>query len=349
MPELNAFQKEVQKLAKSMGLKGDAERQVYNTPQYQQLLQRFFGNIGLPAGVDESQVISRDAGSVTYKDAEGFTHRLERNLDGTSPDVGKVTEASTDRPAVLPVTKQIPGVEGAIQQALGVLSGTFGQKSGSGTQQGNTQQQQEEGFFGLPDPNAQGGTPGFQGTGALGNLSPADNALFDAILKSTIEQLQQQFTSQGGRLVAELYGRGMNESTLANDAITRLNQGQGLVLNAALADDARSRFDMRKFLTDLSTKSSLDLFNAIMGNETTRSVSSGQLGLGRDELALNTTTANRNFQLANRQLDLQEQAQSPWRSILSAVASLGAAAIPGLGMFNKAPLPTSSLPRVSFQ
>jgi hypothetical protein len=321
---LNAFQREVQALAKRLGLKGDAERQVYSRPEYQDLLRNFFGDIQLPAGVDPSQIISRDAGALTYRDAEGYTHRLERNLNGTSSDIGRVTETSTDRPAVLPVTKQIPGTENAIQQALGVLSGTFGGVANTGEGQ----------FFGLPNPAVSGNqTQGFQGTGALGNLSPADKALLDQITKATLEQLDQQFTRQGGDLVAQLYSRGMNESTLANDAVTRLQQGQGLVRNQALSDAAGRELGIRQFLTDLSTKSALDLFNSITGNETTRGVASGQIGLGREELGQRRIDSDRQFQIEQQKLELQRQNQSPWKSILSAVATLGAAAIPGIGAF----------------
>ena len=330
MMALNAFQREVQALAKRLGLKGSREREVYNRPEYQQLLQNFFGNIQLPAGVSESQIISRDVGSITYRDAEGYEHRLERNLDGTSSDLGRVTESSTDRPAVLPVTKQIPGTENAIQQALSVLSGGV---FGGGQQQfanpeGNGQ------FFGLPvNGNQNATTQGFQGTGALGNLSPADEALFNTMLQDALTQLDQQSQSVGGRLVAELYGRGMNESTLANDAVSRLNEGLLRARGGVLADDASRRLDTRRFLTDLSTKSALDLFNSIMGNETQRGVSSGQLGLGREELGQRRIDSDRQFQLEQQKLDLQRRSQSPWRSILSAVATLGASAIPGIGAF----------------
>ena len=323
---LNAFQREVQALAKRLGLKGSSEREVYNRPEYQQLLQNFFGDIQLPAGIDPSQIISKGSGHVEYRDAEGYTHRLERNLDGSSSDLGKVTESSTNRPEVLPVSKQIPGTENAIQQALGVLSGVFG-----GGQQQFANPEGNGEFFGLPvNGNQTVTTQGFQGTGALGNLSPADKALLDQITKSTLEQLDQQFTREGGNLVAQLYARGMNESTLANDAVTRLQQGQGLVKNQALSDAAGRELNIRQFLTDLSTKSALDLFNSIMGNETTRSVSSGQIGLGREELGQRRVDSDRQFQIEQQKLELQRKAQSPWRSILSAVASLGASAIPGL-------------------
>lgn len=314
---LNAFQKAVQALAKSKGLKGDAERQIYSTPEYQQLLKSFYGDIQLPAGVDESQVISRDSNQVTYKDAEGYTHRLGRNLNGESADLGRVTEESTDRPAVLPVTKQTPGTEQAIQQALGVLGNTFGANT-SGLQ-----------------PSGQpinGTTP--QGNGALGSLSPADEALFNAMLQDALTQLDRQSQTAGGNLVAQLYSRGINESSLANDAVGRLNEGLLRARGGVLADDASRRLETRKFLTDLSTKSALELFNSIMGNDTTRSVSSGQIGLGRDELDQRAIDSARQYQIEQQKIELQKKAQSPWRSILSAVASVGASAIPGLSMLS---------------
>lgn len=331
---LNAFQKEVQSLAKSLGLKGSREREVYNRPEYQQLLQRFFGEMQLPAGVDPSQITSRGVGHIEYKDAEGYTHRLERNLDGSSSDLGRVTETDTDRPAVLPVSKQIPGTENAIQQALGVLSGVLG-----GGQQQFANPEGNGQFFGLPvNGNQNATTQGFQGTGALGNLSPADEALFNTMLQDALTQLDQQSQSVGGRLVAELYGRGMNESTLANDAVSRLNEGLLRARGGVLADDAARRLDTRRFLTDLSTRSSLDLFNSIMGNETQRGVASGQIGLGREELGQRRIDSDRQFQIEQQKLELQRQNQSPWKSILSAVATLGAAAIPGVGPFISAGL-----------
>jgi hypothetical protein len=106
---LNPFQQAVSDLAKSLGLRGQAEQQVYQTPQYQELLLRQLGNIPLPAGVDESMVISRTPQAVEYRDAEGFVHRLERNLDARDrARFGQVTETSTNRPAILPLAAQNP-------------------------------------------------------------------------------------------------------------------------------------------------------------------------------------------------------------------------------------------------
>lgn len=100
---LNPFQQAISDLARSLGLRGQAEQQVYQTPQFQQLITQMFGEIPLPAGVDPSQVISRSASGVEYKDAQGFVHRLERDLNGVSPRLGEVQETSTNRPSVLPL------------------------------------------------------------------------------------------------------------------------------------------------------------------------------------------------------------------------------------------------------
>lgn len=313
---LNAFQREISKLAKSMGLKGDAERQVYNTPQYQQLIQSFYGDIPLPAGVNESQVISRNSSQVVYKDADGYTHRLDRNLEGGSADLGRVSEGSTDRPAVLPASKD-PNVSAGMDAATKSILQLLGISPGEG-QTPNT----------IPDTPGGGGG---QGLGKLGNLSAADKALLDSITKADLDQVRQQFTKQGGSLVAQLYGRGLNTSTLANDAVSRLTQDQGLVESRVMADSAAREIQTREFLTQLATGASTDIFKSIIGADTQAGVASGNIGLGEKQLGQQTITDARNYNIEQQKIDLQKQAQSPWRSILSTVASLGAAAIPGLG------------------
>lgn len=100
---LNPFQQAISNLAKSLGLRGQAEQQVYQRPEFQQLLIQQFGNIPLPAGIDESMVVSRTPQTVEYKDAQGYIHRLERDINGLSPRLGQVQETSTNRPSVLPL------------------------------------------------------------------------------------------------------------------------------------------------------------------------------------------------------------------------------------------------------
>lgn len=100
---LNPFQRAIELLAQGMGLQGQAQQQVYQTPQFQDLINQFFGEIPLPAGVDPSMIVSKTPTSVEYRDAQGYIHRLERDINGVSPRLGQVQETSTNRPSVLPL------------------------------------------------------------------------------------------------------------------------------------------------------------------------------------------------------------------------------------------------------
>src|SRR5262245_51624141 len=113
---LNPWQKAIEDLAKQMGLSGQAQQQVYQTPQFQALIKSFFGNIPLPAGVQESAVTSRTGGGLEYTDPEGYSHRLERDINGVSPRLGQVSETSTNRPAVLPIGTGNPIAPNPTQQ-----------------------------------------------------------------------------------------------------------------------------------------------------------------------------------------------------------------------------------------
>lgn len=346
---LTAFQREVQALARRLGLRGDAERQVYSRPEYNDLLQSFFGNVPLPPGVDPSMVTEQSAGILKYKDAEGYEHILRRNLDGSSPDVGRVNQDETNRPSVLPVNKQSPETQQVINQA--VQSIVRGLGGGTSNPDATTNQT----FFGLPFVDESGKSQGVNSTqtvgsgssqppgGRLNNLSPEDKALLDTITKADLSRIRELFTSQGGGLVAQLFGRGMQQSSLAGDAVAKLTREQGETEGRLLADAAAREIQAREFLTQLAsgenlemfktrTGASVDLINALTGNDTTRAVASGNIGLGQQQLGQQTIQDARQYQLELKKLDLAKQAQSPWRSILSTVASLGAAAIPGLGI-----------------
>lgn len=242
----------------------------------------------------DAQILSRGVNGVTFIDAQGFLHQMTRNGDATSADFGRVND-ETNRPAVLSATDQIPGLSNTLSQAQGAVN------------------------RGL--------------SGGLAELTPETLALLKTIEESSIEQLRQKFTKEGGDLVASLFARGMNESTLAGDAVGRLQQSQGLVLNDALSDSASRNIGLRQFLTQLSTGAGVDTLLGLTGQETSRALGAGQLALGGRELEQRGVDSARSFQLEKEKLDIQRQGQSPWRSILSAVASLGAAAIPGIGPF----------------
>jgi hypothetical protein len=80
-------------------------------------------------------------------------------------------------------------------------------------------------------------------------IDPATQQLLDTLTANTRGQLNQQFNDQSSQLVADLYGRGVNRSSIAGDQANKLLQGQGLVGAQAEADAAARALQVLQFLT----------------------------------------------------------------------------------------------------
>lgn len=291
---LNPFQREVQKLAQKMGLRGADEQKVYATPEYSQLVGKYFGQIDLPAGVTEDMVTFRTPFGLEYKDQYGYIHKLERNLDARTPSLGQVTEKSTDRPAILPLEKSNPGIE----QAMKLLTERTSQPMSPG----------------LPD------------------LDAASRAQLDAIAKANQDQLNQLFERGQGSLVAGLYGNGINRSSLANDASARLLQEQGLVESDKLSKDAERELAVRAGSRDAAINlrsQDIQYLMGLLGQDTARAVPSAQLSQQQAGLQEQARQFDLNYML--EQEKLKQQQKSKLMSLLSGIASAGLAFIPGVG------------------
>lgn len=285
---LNPFQRAVQKLAQSMGLRGDDEQRVYTTPEYQQLLTKFFGQIDLPAGVTEDQVVYRTPSSLEYKDQYGYVHKLERNLDGRSPQLGSVKEISTDRPAVLPIGKTNPGID----QAMQILTQRASQA--------------------IPE--------------QLPTLDQATQAELKAISQATNEQLSQMFKTAQSDLITGLYGSGNNRSTLANDASARLLQEQGLVKSQTLSDAANRELSLRTGLRGQQIQlrdQDINYLLGLLGQDTARAVPSAQIGVEQQKLGETGREFDLSYLLEQEKLKQQAKKNGLLKGLLSGIASVG--------------------------
>lgn len=335
---LNAYQQAVSNLAKRLGLRGAAESQVYQRPEYFQLVEQLYGKIPLPPGIDPSQVISNNGAILEYKDAQGYVHRLERDLNGTSSQLGQVRESGTDRPPILPPPPAQAQAEGALnQQILGQLQGQFAQGVPSppglpnfqGLQQALSMIPRAPQFDfsqlfgqlnrGIPNapqaPDLSAITGGinnlsgqfgqvFQGLmqpSQLANLQPQDLANLQAIKAVQDAQLNQQFTRGQDNLLTRLYGQGVEQSTLANRATADLLQAQGLVQQQANADAASRQLGLQQFLTQQG-QGNLALAGQTLGTQANSLGTLGNLQLGQGRLGLDAF-------LGQQGLDLQRLSQ----------------------------------------
>lgn len=300
---LNPFQSEIEKLAKSMNLKGSAQQGVYNTPQFLDLVQRFYGAIPLPAGINESMVKSRSATGVEYTDPEGYFHQLVRNLNAVDPRLGEVSEKSTNRPAVLPL--------GGQQQT-----------------QLNTLQNQLNRTFTNP----------FQ----LANIDPKTMEALAAMTAAEDQALREAFQRAQGTAVAQLVGQGVGSSSISADILGKLLQDQGLVQSQTKANQASRELGVRQFLTQGQQQQdqNLQAFVAeLLGLGAQRDIASGQIGVQREGMNQQNEQFFRQLQETIRQFDEQMRMQERQAFInnLFKGVSAGAGIATGIGgLFNPA-------------
>lgn len=223
------------------------------TPEeYNKAAVEFFGKIEdtLPPGAKVTRTISPL--EVEYE-LNGKTYKAFRNTDSNlGINTGRV---QTTQLGSLIDSQSSAGEQDLLKQLLPQL---FGEASGTnGSRQASPQRGQQGGV--QPNPNAQGGQSWLDklmgNADRLANRSgfvpidPTTQALLDTLTANTRGQLNQQFDDQSGKLVADLYGRGINRSNLAGQEANRLLQGQGLVSAQTEADAANRALSVMQFLT----------------------------------------------------------------------------------------------------
>lgn len=253
-----------------------------------QVLGDISNQFSLPQG---ATVLSSSLNDLIFKDAQGYTHRVQRQGDANAPDFGQVRELQTDRPEVLPLTEQIPGLSGALQGAISAVNQSL------------------------------------SGTG-LRPLSPENQAMLDVISQNERNLIGQEATRAQGELVTGLYGSGTNRSTLANEAGANFAQALGIALGNQASNAATRGLDLQKFLTQLQTGTGLDFLGQITGQETQRATEGARVGLGKEQVEQQGEQAARNFMLEWEKYQATQR-KSPLPGILSAVASLALAPVTG--------------------
>lgn len=294
---LTPYQKAIEDLANSMGLRGAQQSQVYSTPQYQDLVTKMFGDIPLPAGINPSAITSRTAGMLEYSDPQGYIHQLIRELSGVSPRVGEVREGSTNRPAVLP---QSQGEQGAVQNLLPQLVKLFN-------------------------------TPT-----ALSSIDPATLQLLATMKQAEDQALNQQFQQAQGTTVAQLTGQGIGASSIAGQIMAQLLQGQGLVKSQAQGQQAQRQLGVQQFLTQNQQTQNQDMQSFVLNllnQALNRDVSGAQIGEQKESRLQQGDQFIRSLQENIRQFDEQlrmQQRQNMWNNIFKGAAVAAAPFTGGL-------------------
>lgn len=280
-------------------------QQFFKSPEYGQFVDQQYGSLSaqVPPG---SQIVKQDPFQITYRDADGYETTISRG-DAQSP--GTVTTQS-NRPAILPNQRQ------------NTLTGTLGQGVGNlaNQQLANLQAQARGENVAAFNPGIQADLDRIRALSArlenpatLAQLDPQTAAALNQIRDNALAQLNQQFQSQQGDLLARLFGQGVNRSSVATGAAGNLLRQQGLVTGQALSDAAQRELAVRQYLSDAGRQ---NLQTALAGLST-----AAQGGLEGFK-ASNAASGQQNQQLLALLSDLTNQQNA--RDIAGAGLSLDA-------------------------
>lgn len=319
---LNPFQQAISDLARSMGLKGQSEQQVYQTPQFQELITQFFGMIPLPAGITEDMIVNRTPTSVEYRDPQGYIHKLERDINGVSPRLGEVRETSTNRPSVLPLDT-VAGAPNAqqSQDLTNLLTQRLQQPADLPLFNQNTNQN----YQGIID--------------ALATIANAENM-----------QQEDAFNRAQGTAVAQLVGGGVGASSIAGQIMNELLKGQGIVRAQTQANQAGRQLQAGQFLAgreDQNTANLISYLTNLLGVGTQRDIAGANVDTQRMQIGNQDEQFYRTLQEEIRRFDEQmrmQERQAMWNNIFKGVAA-GTSIATGIGgLFSGGGLPSGGAP-----
>lgn len=220
---------------------------VITPEEYAKAAKEYFGDIPLPEGAKE---VSRTPLELIYE-VNGKRYRAFRNTNSDlGLDTGKIETSQTSAipgvpdtavPAIAP--QSVAGEADLATRLLPKLEEYLGKAFGAGQTPGQQAGTQPWMDALMNNANKLGQPP------ALASLDPQTAAALAAIENANQMKLQQGFEDQSGDLVASLYGKGINRSSIAGSQANRLLQGQGLVQAQSNSDAAMRELALRQYLT----------------------------------------------------------------------------------------------------
>jgi hypothetical protein len=349
-------------------LSGGNKHYVITPEEYNKAAVEFFGKIEdtLPEGAKVTRQISPL--EVEYTMPDGKTYKAFRNTDSNlGINTGKVEttqlgslidkqSGAGEQDLVKQILPQLfPGLNVAGQTNTGQVPGrqtatdALGLTPNSPTATDNS----DVGTWLdklMANANQLGGTKGFV------PIDATTQQYLDTINQNTQGQLNQQFTDQSGKLVADLYGKGINKSNLAGTQANRLLQGQGLVQAQAQSDAANRALSVMQYLTQAqqgnlalageeygqggqqataNRNSNLGFATNLLNQALQREVSGTQLSQSEQQISNQQSQFEQQYGLARDQFEAQAATQRRAAhlqlisSILGGVLGVGSSLIGG--------------------
>lgn len=172
----------------------------------------------------------------------------------------------------------------------------------------------------------------------LAALPPEVQAQLDAISSSEQASLNRQAADERGRLVAQLYGNRVNQSSIADDQSARFIEALGRLQGEQRANAASRTLGVQQYLTGLGQQQNEGIANllaTLSGQGTQRDIAGAGLDLDRARLNESSRQFNASNYLDQLRAQLQQEeldaSRSPLNKALGIIGAIrgGSAAIGG--------------------
>lgn len=167
-----------------------------------------------------------------------------------------------------------------------------------------------------------------------GALSPDVMARLNEISTAQNQALDQQFNQGQAALLTQLYGQGIPQSSIANQAGGQLLQQQGLVKSQATSEAAQRELAVREYLASLGLQErgqNLSTIDQILGRQQSQSQFQSSLDLAKQQQQFAEEQARQNQELAEQQfLEQRRQARrAAIGNIIGSVTGLAGSVLSG--------------------
>jgi len=241
----SAFEQAVKDRQKQLAAQYGRKDRIITNQEIEALAEEFFGKLEAPAG---AEILKQTPIELIYRTADGKEYRQFRNLNpNLGGSIGKVdTTLLNGGPAI---GSQSAAGEGDLAAQL-------------------TKQLQElyasQGFTprSLDEINALAAE--LQKPISFGVLDPQTEQYLNAIDASARQAQAQKSNDLQQQLIAQLFGSGVNRSTVAGNAAARFAQEQGLVDAELSSQDAQRRLAVNQFLTQSTQQNRALALNALL-------------------------------------------------------------------------------------
>jgi len=279
----SAFEQAVKDRQKQLATQYGRKDRIITPQEIEALAEEFFGKLEAPEG---AEILKQTPTELVYRTKDGQEIRQIRNLNpNLGSSIGKIDQTVLNAPPPVQGSPEAKGLETDLAKQIRDYYAQFPVGSGPN----------------VDKINALAAT--LQQPVSLQNIDPKTQSYLDTIKAAADQSNAQLFNEQSNNLVADLYGKGTNRSTVAANAGALLQQKQGLVNAQTNSDAAARQLAVQQLFAELTRQNNTLALDALTKGA---DIGMNQVKGGQDLL---TTLLNQGLQrdVANKNFDFQDR------------------------------------------